>query len=419
MAQRSFHSIKGMPDMLPEQCEVVQKIERTARDVFACFGFREIRTPLLEETRVFTRSIGQDTDIVEKEMYSFTSRSGKDISLRPEGTASIIRAFIENGLFDPNTPDLTRLFYIGPMFRAERPQKGRLRQFHQIGAEVIGGHDPYIDAELIMSLDMFFSKIGVDDACISINSLGCKKDRDVFRKDLTAYLDSVSDGLCDNCKRRKDTNVLRVLDCKNPGCRDVVAGAPNIMGYLCGDCDAYYAKLKELLVSARIRFSEKKDLVRGLDYYTGVIFEVTHASLGAQDAIAAGGRYDSLCRDMGGADIGATGYAIGLERLMLIKLADEFKPDRPGTFVIPMAAAFRDDVFDLVKELRCSGICCEAGDPQRSFKSLMRKAHKEGREYVVIIGEEEKKNMAFTLKNMDTGQQTSVSLDELRDALKK
>ncbi|MFC1549085.1 histidine--tRNA ligase, partial [Candidatus Omnitrophota bacterium] len=265
-----------MPDTLPEDAAIIRWVEENAQEVFELFGFGEIRTPILEETAVFTRSIGEDTDIVEKEMYSFTDRGGKDISLRPEGTASIIRAYIERGWY--NTADLVKLYYAGPMFRGERPQKGRLRQFNQIGAEIIGGSDPYIDAELIQNLNVLLKRLKVEGFTILLNSLGCTKDRSKYKKALSDYLGDKGSDLCDNCKRRAKTNVLRVLDCKSKGCKAVVKDAPNVLDYLCGDCEKYYESVKNILSDLGISFTEKKDLVRGLDYYTGTIFEVIHSS---------------------------------------------------------------------------------------------------------------------------------------------
>ncbi|MFH1552327.1 MAG: histidine--tRNA ligase [Candidatus Omnitrophota bacterium] len=405
-----YKSLRGMPDIFHEDAAVMCRVEDKAREVFRTFGYGEIRTPLLEETEVFTRSIGEDTDIVEKEMYSFTDRGGKNISLRPEGTASIIRAYIEHGWH--NTADLVKLYYVGPMFRGERPQKGRLRQFHQIGAEIIGGSGPYLDAELIFSLDVLLKELKVDGFTILINSLGCSSDRAGYRKVLARYLDEKSTALCDDCKRRAKMNVLRVLDCKKEGCKEIVKGAPYVMDHLCENCRKDYDTLKNILSRMNVSFSEKKNMVRGLDYYTGTIFEVVHTALGAQDAIAAGGRYDDLTKQMGGPDVGATGYAVGTERLLMVIDKKEVCAVLPGVLVIAVDDALRAEAFRLTNKLRLEGVLCDMDHSGRSFKGQMRKADKEGKSFVILIGENEIKSGKLLLKDMKSGEQKELSFDE-------
>jgi len=412
-----YRSLRGMPDVLPENAALMSWAEGKAREVFRVFGYEEIRTPLLEETEVFTRSIGEDTDIVEKEMYSFSDRGGKSVSLRPEGTASVIRAYIEHGWH--KEADLVKLFYAGPMFRGERPQKGRLRQFHQIGAEIIGGSDPYIDAELIFNLDVLLRTLEVDDFTILLNSLGCVKDRERYKKALSAYLEKKMSRLCDDCKRRAGTNVLRVLDCKREGCRDVVKNAPGVLDHLCGECLKDYETLKKVLSDAGVSFREKKDMVRGLDYYTRTIFEVVHPALGSQDAIAAGGRYDNLTEQMGGPDVGATGYAIGLERLFLIIGKKGVPPARAGVLVIPVEEKARMEAFRITRHLRISGVPSEMDHSGRSLKGQMRKAHKEGRRFVILLGEDEIREARVLVKDMEAGEQKELSLDEATVYLKE
>ncbi|MFC1479828.1 histidine--tRNA ligase [Candidatus Omnitrophota bacterium] len=405
-----YKSLRGMPDISHEDAAVMCRVEDKAREVFRTFGYGEIRTPLLEETEVFTRSIGEDTDIVEKEMYSFTDRGGKNISLRPEGTASIIRAYIEHGWH--NAADLVKLYYVGPMFRGERPQKGRLRQFHQIGAEIIGGSGPYIDAELIFSLDVFLKELKVDGFTVLINSLGCSSDRTGYRKVLGRYLDEKSAALCDDCKRRAKTNVLRVLDCKKEGCKSIAKGAPHVVDHLCQKCGKDYDTLKDILSQINVSFSEKKNMVRGLDYYTGTIFEVVHPALGAQDAIAAGGRYDDLTKQMGGPDVGATGYAVGTERLLMVIDKKEVCPGLPGVFVIAVDDALRAEAFRITNKLRSEGVPCDMDHSGRSFKGQMRKADKEGKNFVILIGEDEIKSGKLLLKDMKSGEQKKLSFNE-------
>lgn len=416
-ASPRYKSLRGMPDVLPAVAGRMRRIEREADEVFRMFGFGEIRTPVLEETEVFTRSIGEDTDIVEKEMYSFTDRGGKNVSLRPEGTASIVRAYIEHGW--NNTEGLAKLYYKGPMFRGERPQKGRLRQFYQIGAEVIGASDPYIDAELILSLHVFLSRLGVKDFTVLINSLGCGRDLMSYKRALGEYLSPRAGKLCENCRRRSKTNVLRVLDCKSAHCRDVVAGAPVITDYLCDGCRADYAALKDILLSAGVVFKEKKDLVRGLDYYTGSIFEVVHPALGAQDAMAAGGRYDGLTQQMGGPDVGATGYAVGVERLLLTINDKECDSGFSGVLVVPIGTDFREHAFSVCNVLRANEVPCEMDYSGRSVKGQLRRAHREGRRFVIIIGENEIKSGELLLKDMEDGSQEKMIAEKAAWKLRK
>ncbi len=415
-----FRALKGMPDMLPEKAKKYWMIEKKAREVFRIFEFHEIRTPIIEDTQVFVRSIGEDTDIVEKEMYTLEDRSGKSISLRPEGTASIIRSFIEQGLYKDN--DTVKLFYSGPMFRSERPQKGRLRQFHQIGAEIIdvNGSSLYHDAELISNAGSVLDNIGIKGFTVYINSLGCKKDRDKYKKALTKVLSEKASELCDNCRRRCSTNVLRVLDCKNETCKKIVDKAPKIMDYLCRECEEHYRGVEKILKGLNVGYKEKPDLVRGLDYYTGIVFEIVHPLLGAQDAIAAGGRYDGLTKQMGGPDAGATGYAIGIERLMLIIDDEQKKQSAPGKGVLVVAVdeAFRDEAFCMLNKLRQRKIVCDMDNSGRSLKAIMRKANKENRRNVILIGEEEVKKKTFLLKDMETSEQTALSFKEVVDRLK-
>ena len=409
-----YRSLRGMPDILPGESDTFARIESKAREVFALFEFAEIRTPMLEATEVFTRSIGEDTDIVEKEMYSFTDRGGKNISLRPEGTASIIRAYIEHGL--NNTHDVLKLFYAGPMFRAERPQKGRLRQFHQIGAEIIGSSNPIIDVELILNLKAVLENIGVRDFEIGINTLGCDKDRAKYKEKLRNFLSGRVSELCENCSRRISTNVLRVFDCKSKGCKAVVDEAPVILDDLCEECSMTYSDLLKMLKTAGVDVKQRTDLVRGLDYYTGPIFEITHPALGAQDAIAAGGRYDGLAKQMGGPDVGATGYSIGIERLLLA-LEEGSQSREEGVLVIAIDADSRRDMLEITGKLRAAGIACSMHSSGRSLKSSMRRANKEKRRYVILIGEDERKSGTYLLKDMKESEQKSLPIDEILKAL--
>ncbi len=406
-----------MPDILPEYAVKVRMVEETAREVFSLYGFSEIRTPLMEATEVFTTGVGENTDIVEKEMYTFSDRGGKSVSLRPEGTAPIIRAFVEHGL--GNNGETVKLFYSGPMFRGERPQKGRLRQFHQIGAEIIGSSDPYSDAELILSLESILCRLGVKGHTVQINSLGCPEDRGKYSRALSEYIGPRTEKLCEDCRRRASGNVLRVLDCKSPSCKEVVAGSPAISGFLCEDCRRSYGELKDTLDRARIDFKEKSDLVRGLDYYTGVIFEVSHPSLGAQDALGAGGRYDGLSSRMGGPSVSATGYAIGVERLILVLPEAVSQKGAPSVMVIPVEETLRPAAFDLVEKLRSLGIRGDMDLTGRSMKAQMRKAGKENRDFVVFVEKSTGGEPRFSLKDMVSGEQKETGFDGLAEKLRK
>ncbi|MBU1084133.1 MAG: histidine--tRNA ligase [Candidatus Omnitrophica bacterium] len=411
--KKTYKALRGMPDILPEEAAAFGIVEERARKVFRIFEFVEIRTPLLEETEVFVRSIGKDTDIVEKEMYTLKDRSDKSISLRPEGTASVIRAFIENKLH--GSGDATKLFYIGPMFRSERPQKGRLRQFHQIGAEIIGGSGPasVYDIELISSAKAVLTGIGVEGEQLRINSLGCGHDRKKYKTLLKKYLTESEKELCDNCRRRISTNVLRVLDCKNAECRKTVKASPKMIDCMCGDCSAYYSEVKKGLEDLNIEFKEDHDLVRGLDYYTGIVFEISHPSLGAQDAIAAGGRYDGLTSEMGGPDVGAIGYAIGIERVLMAAGEHIEHGADKGILVIAVDEAAITEARRTVMTLRSRGIACGMENVCRSLKAAMRRADKEDRSKVILIGEEEIKEGMVLLKDMGTGTQRKMTLEEV------
>lgn len=410
-----YRSLRGMVDKFPPESDIMRYIEERSRVIFKIFGYGEIRTPLLEETALFIRSIGDSTDIVEKEMYSFTDRSGKAVSLRPEGTASVIRAVIEQGKC--NSADILKLFYLGAMFRGERPQKGRLREFHQIGAEIIGCKSPYVDAELIFSLCLLLRSFGIKGFTVLLNSLGCAQDRLVYKKALGEYLTGKKDFLCEDCQRRLETNVLRALDCKREKCLEVIKTAPDILPYLCDVCETEYAALKSILSDMDVPFKETNGMVRGLDYYTGIIFEVTHPGLGAQSAVAAGGRYDKLAEQMGGPDVPATGYAVGMERLALLISEKEIGRPLAGIFIIPVDKKNYEEAFKTAFRFWKAGISCEVDHMARSFKGQMRRAHREKRKFVVIIGDEEIKNGKLILKNMETGEQKSLTFEKIKQEL--
>ncbi len=417
-AKNKYRSLRGMEDVLPERSQQMEYVERTAREVFTSFNYGQIRTPHLEKTGVFTASIGEDTDIIEKEMYAFTDRSGDFIALRPEGTAPIVRAFIEN--LWKNTPDVYKLFYFGCMFRGERPQKGRMRQFRQLGAEVIGGKGPFIDAELILTLEIVLKRLGISGHRLILNSLGCRQDQDRYKKKLQEFLLERHEDLCDDCKRRTKSNVLRVLDCKRAGCKKIRKNAPEVSASLCGACCEHYDKLKEILGILDIEYVERKDLVRGLDYYTGPVFEAEHDELGAQSALAAGGRYDELSSRMGGPEVGACGYAIGLERLLLIIGDDKFPKSPEGILIIPQSEDLTVEAFKVAAFFWEKGIKCQIDHSGRSFKGQMRRANREARSFVIIVTEKDIRSGKVILKDMlNKGEQRLMSLQDASEEVVK
>lgn len=403
----SITAIKGFNDILPTESDRWQYIEQAARRVFELNGFSEIRVPIMEKTELFCRSIGDATDIVEKEMYTFTDKGDNSVTLRPEGTASVMRAFIEHKLYaqDP----VAKLYYLGPMFRYERPQKGRYRQFHQIGAEITGVNAPLADAQVLNMLVQFFREIGLDEPSLQINSLGCPECRPAYRAALVAFLEERLDRLCEDCKRRFTTNPLRTLDCKVPGCAEATAGAPSMLDHLCGDCADHFDRVKRYLDSTGTPYDINPRMVRGLDYYTRTTFELVTGLLGSQSAVAAGGRYDGLISQLGGPAIPGIGFAIGFERVALL-LEDKDFSRQPDLFMATMGDRERDFAFRLMHELLRSGARVEMEYEGKSLKSQMRRADKLGARYSVVIGENEVASGKAAFKRMKDGEQIEVPL---------
>jgi len=404
--------IRGFKDILPEESALWQHVENTARALFEDFGFKEIRPPVLEKTDLFKRSIGEDTDIVEKEMYTFPDRKGDLLTLRPEATASVVRSYIQHKMYA--TDPIRKMYTIGPMFRRERPQKGRYRQFYQINAEVFGIESPYIDAQLIFMLVTLFSKLSVTDISAHINSLGCPECRPNFRKALSDLLASKQDLLCENCTRRSERNPLRVLDCKVPACREAVADAPSIIDYLCPDCADHFDTVQAMLVKQGVRFEVDKRLVRGLDYYTRTTFEIQTGSLGAQSAVAGGGRYDGLVKALGGPAHPAIGFAIGFDRLVeIIGLNKESLDKKPAVFIAALGDEGIQKAYLWANDLCMAGIPTEVDFSGKSLKSLMKRANKMKAAYVLIVGENELEQGIAVLRDMKTKEQHSLSIDTL------
>ncbi|MFO7751118.1 MAG: histidine--tRNA ligase [Desulfobacteraceae bacterium] len=404
-----IQTIRGFRDILPGDTELWQKIEKTASALFEDFGFQEIRLPVIEKTELFARSIGEATDIVEKEMYTFADRKGDKLTLRPEATASAVRSYIQHKMYaaDP----VKKLYTIGPMFRRERPQKGRYRQFYQINAEVFGISSPYIDAQMILMLNELFKRLGLTDLKAHVNSLGCPRCRPEFQTALTAFLESKKETLCSNCTRRMDKNPLRTLDCKAPGCREALADAPSPLDRLCENCTGHFTTVKTILDQQNVDFIVDKNLVRGLDYYSRTAFEIQTSALGAQSAVAGGGRYDALVEELGGPPSPAIGFAIGFDRLVEIvsQLTAKQEEKGPELFIITLGADSVEKGYLLSSALNLKGVRTEMDFGGRSLKSLMKRADKLHAGHVLIMGEEELDNNALVLRNMTDRTQTAIS----------
>ena len=407
-------ALNGFKDIVPGEVELWQHVESTARDIFARFSFSEIRMPILEKTELFARSIGEATDIVEKEMYTFVD---KQITMRPEATASLLRAYIQHGLHVQKP--VQRLFTIGPMFRHERPQKGRLRQFHQMDVEVLGAANPRVDAELMAMGALLLETLGIH-VSLEMNSLGCPDCRPGFRKVLLDFIKDRHGVLCDDCKRRSTTNPLRVLDCKNPVCREQVEEAPSIQDHLCGGCSEHFAAVQEGLEQLGVAYSLNKFMVRGLDYYSRTTFEFITTDLGAQAAVGAGGRYDGLVEQLGGPrNVPGIGFALGMERLILLLQQQEevSRPKMIDLFVVGLGEAALKFVFPLVHVLRKTGMQAVMDHEGRSLKSQMKQANKAGAGFALIIGENELVEGKAVLRNMESQEQEEIGIGSNLEAI--
>lgn len=411
----SITGIKGMNDILPGDVETWQHLEEQARKVFGAFGYHEIRVPVVEKTDLFCRSIGETTDIVEKEMYTFSDKGGTSMTLRPEGTAPVMRSFIQHKMYaqDP----VSKLYYIGPMFRHERPQKGRYRQFHQIGAEVIGIDDPKIDAQVLAMLSHYFLITKIPDVSLQINSLGCPECRPGYRETLIRFLEQRIETLCADCLRRYKTNPLRVLDCKVAGCKEATLEAPAMLDNLCIGCETHFSQVKEHLDALAVDYTVNARMVRGLDYYTKTTFEMVTGSLGSQNAVAAGGRYDGLIKELGGPELPGIGFAIGLERLALMLGEQSIEPPRPELFVATLGEKATRAGFAMLTRLQREGVLVEMEYTGKSLKAQLRRADKLKTRRVLILGEDELERGVAQLRNMDESSQEEVSLKGLESRL--
>ena len=412
----TINSIRGFRDIISPEIEIWQNVEMEAKKIFESFCFKEIRLPIVEKTELFTRSIGGTTDIVEKEMYSF--KPSKDmLSLRPEATASIVRYYIQKKLY-ANTP-IQKFYTIGPMFRRERPQKGRYRQFYQINAEVFGIKSPFIDALLIFILIKLFERLSITGLETKINSLGCNICKPKFNEALLESIKDKKDSLCENCKRRSEKNPLRILDCKSSHCKKTLSFVPSISDFLCDKCTSHFELVKSYLQKQNINYVEDKNLVRGLDYYTRTIFEVQTNDLGAQNAVAGGGRYDGLTEMLGGTKTPAIGFAIGLDRLCEILSMQEKKENDLDVYVIALDEKSRNYAFDIFCKIGKKNIKVDMEFSQKSLKSSMKKADKQNAKFVLIIGEKERTSNQAILRNMKTKKQLNLNYDDIIKTLNR
>lgn len=415
----NYKAPRGTSDILGPEVELQLGLFQKSREIFKLFAYKEIATPLFEDSRLFVRSLGDTSDIVTKQMLNI---EGKDnpLTLRPEGTASVIRAYLEHNL---DKEGFQKLFYIGPMFRGERPQKGRLRQFTHIGAEAIGSSNPAIDAEVLILVTRLLKIFGLDGYTINLNSVGCQKDKEKLKSLLKKELGNNLAGLCSDCQVRLNKNVLRILDCKNDACRKIIGSIDFHNSFRCPDCDRHFENLKKFLSSQKIAYNELPFLVRGLDYYTGTVFEITHPGLGSQDALGAGGRYDNLVKELGGPETGAIGFALGVERLMIaLKARQEEAKDTkagPDVFVVITKEEFFDLGLSILTQIRDSGTSCEIDYTNRSLKAQMRLANNSFARLVVMIGDDEVKAKSVSLKDMRSGAQEACPLDHVTAKIKE
>lgn len=410
---------RGTKDILPDTVGEWNYVEKKIRNLCARYGYEEIRTPMFEHTELFHRGIGEGTDVVDKEMYTFEDRGHRSITLRPENTASAVRAYLQNKLYGDNS--LVKLFYIGSMFRYDRPQAGRMREFHQFGIEALGEENPMVDAEVILVAWDFLSELGLKDLKLSLNSVGCPNCRPKYREMLQDYFRDKLDDLCDDCKSRFDRAPLRILDCKVDADKPFMADAPKITDCLCDDCREHFEKVQQYLHDAGISFTLDPRLVRGLDYYTKTAFEIQYAPLGAQSAVAGGGRYDGLIEEIGGKPTPAVGFATGLERVLLALEKQNLLPEMDTSidaFVVALGDDAQAKAFELLTKLRRAGLKARMDYAGRSMKAQMKQANKAHARFTLILGDEEVKESCVQLKNMANSEQEKVSFDHIIDKLK-
>lgn len=411
-----LQALRGTQDILPNDIYKWLYMENIIRDLCALYGYGEIRTPIFEETKLFLRGIGDTTDVVTKEMYTFEDRGGRSITLRPENTASAVRAFLEHKLYGDQ--GVHKLFYIGSMFRYDRPQAGRYREFHQFGVEILGASSPLADVEVIVLAYRLFQKLGLQNLELRINSIGDKNCRNAYKKELISYYESQKDMLCEDCKQRLYKNPLRLLDCKEDNCKLLAKNAPVITNYLCEECHNKFEKVKSGLTALHISYVVDPGLVRGLDYYTNTAFEIQYPPLGAQSAICGGGRYDKLVEEMGGPDVPGIGFAVGLERLLLALEGQNLIPNCPqksSVYIVALGEKAEIEGLKIQGELRKKGVMTYMDLQEKSLKGQMKQAGKAQSVYAVIIGENEIEQGKATVKHMQTGEQNEISFSQVAD----
>ncbi len=406
---------KGTKDVLPAESYRWQYVEDMARQVCRMFGAREIRTPVFEHTELFLRSIGDTTDVVNKEMYTFDDKGGRSLTLKPEGTAGVARSYIENSLEAMSLP--IKMFYFTPVFRYERPQAGRYREHHQFGVEVYGSDSPLMDGEVLSLAYTFLKKVGITGLLLKINSIGCPTCRAAYNRALKSYLAEKVGDMCENCRTRFEKNPLRILDCKVPGCKSIVSGAPKIGDYLCDGCKQHMAALETYLTDAGIPYEIDPNIVRGLDYYTRTVFEFVTDALGAQGTVCGGGRYDGLVESVGGKPTPCVGFGLGLERLLLLMDAIGVQIPIPATevYVAPQSDAARKACLQVVRQLRTRGVSADTDFMGRSVKAQFKYADKLGAKHVIVIGESELQSGRVRVKRMADGVETECNIDLLSD----
>ena len=405
-------AIKGTKDVLPKDVHKNQYIEATALDIASKFGYKEIRTPVFEHTELFQRGVGDTTDVVQKEMYTFDDKGGRSITLRPEGTAGAVRSYLENGLCNEALPQ--KVCYLISCYRYEKPQAGRLREFHQFGVECFGSASPLADAEIIALAKSLFDTLGVKDLSLEINSIGCPTCRAEYHKALKEYFSSRKDELCDTCKSRLDRNPMRILDCKSPICHEIAEGAPVVIDYLCDECKEHFENVQKYLKAQNIEYTINPQIVRGLDYYTKTVFEFVSNSIGAQGTVCGGGRYDGLVEELGGQHTPSLGFAMGIERLMLLMEAQgcEFpEAEKPDLFIVALGEKATLKAVEIAKDMREEGFSALLDLNQRSVRAQMKYADKLSAKFNVVIGDNEVEAKTAKLKNMQTGEETEINLD--------
>lgn len=411
---------KGTKDVLPAQSSKWHYVESVIRDICARFGYREIRTPVFEHTELFLRGVGDTTDIVQKEMYTFDDKGGRSLTLKPEGTAGVVRSFVENSLYGDAQP--TKMYYLStPVFRYERPQAGRLREHHQFGVEVFGSQGPSIDAEVITVALSLFHTLGIKDLALNINSIGCKECRPAYNAALREYLKQREDSLCRNCRERMLTNPLRTLDCKEDTCRDIMRDAPVMLDCLCDECAAHFEGLKNRLEAAGIEYSVNPLIVRGLDYYTKTVFEIISTDIGAQGTVCGGGRYDGLVEELGGPSMPGIGFGLGIERLLLVLESLGIALPEPrlcDAYVCTLGEVAAVEGFCVTKRLRDAGIKAECDHMGRSLKAQLKYAAKLDARFTVIIGDDELSKGVAVVRDMQKSEENTVPLTELNQMIK-